>query len=76
MPAPMPAADDIRICQLCGGSGFLSPAIASIVTPDFRLQNMCPTCNGTGINEEVNERTPTQPYGESFDPDKTSGVQF
>jgi hypothetical protein len=46
------------------------------VTADFRLENMCPTCHGTGINEEVNERTPTQPYGQPFDPDKVDEVPF
>lgn len=72
MPAPVQSTD-VRICQLCGGSGFLSPAIASIVTADFRLENMCPTCHGTGITDEVNERTPTEPlpspYVETSDGD-------
>jgi hypothetical protein len=76
MPAPIDDAADVRICQLCGGSGFLSPAIASIVTTDFRLDNMCPTCHGTGINDEVNERTPTQPYGKPFDPDASDWMPF
>jgi hypothetical protein len=75
MPAPAPSADE-RLCRLCQGSGFLEPAIAALVTPDFRLANMCPDCHGTGVNFEVNEVTPTQPYGERFDPEAIDEVPF
>lgn len=61
MPAPIEYAADVRICQLCGGTGFLSDAIASLVTADFRLENMCPACHGTGVLDEVNEAAPTEP---------------
>ena len=49
MPAPQP--DDVYICRMCGGSGFLSDNMAALVTADWRLTNLCPDCNGTGIDE-------------------------
>ena len=44
---PMPT-----ICAFCGGEGFLSEAMAALITADFRLTNLCPECNGTGIIED------------------------
>ena len=72
----LPADDHARLCRLCQGAGFLSPAIANIVTADFRLQNLCPDCHGTGINEAVNEVTPTEPLPYRFDPESIDEVPF
>ena len=75
-PAPPPADDVTRICRLCAGTGFLEPAIAALVTPDFRLDNMCPACHGTGIDIEVNEVTPTADLPYRFDPESIDEVPF
>lgn len=51
MPAPQ-WDETPHICPFCGGSGFLSPGMAALITADFRLTNLCPECNGTGIIED------------------------
>ena len=64
MPAPR-EAQDVRICTICGGSGFLSTDMAALISADFRLENMCPDCHGTGILEDgqplSNDLPETQP---------------
>lgn len=52
MPGPRNTADPVRICTICGGSGFLSDNMAALITADFRLTNLCPDCSGTGIIED------------------------
>lgn len=48
MPGPA-IESEVKLCPLCQGTGFLNPAAAALVTPDFRLTNLCPDCAGRGL---------------------------
>lgn len=60
MPAPR-LVDTPYICNCCGGSSFLSPAQAELIGADFRLDNLCPDCHGTGVSEARACNAPTEP---------------
>lgn len=60
MPAPR-LVDTPYICNCCGGTGFLSAAQAELIGADFRLDNLCPDCHGTGVSEARACNAPTEP---------------